>query len=69
MNNHKQLFIIISTILVLWFTFGHRLAFHNETLYSFDGSPWLDPGATRWGNASAAKIIQNILSEVNFLME
>ena len=66
MNNHKQLFIIISTIVVLWFTFGHRLAFHNETLYSFDGSPWLDPGATRWGNASAAKIIQNILSEGEF---
>lgn len=63
MNKHKKLLIIFASVLALWVTFGHRLAFHNETLYSFDGCPWLDPGATRWGNASAAKIIQNILSD------
>ena len=63
MNKHKKLLIIFASVLALWVTFGHRLAFHNETLYSFDGCPWLDPGATRWGNASAAKIIQNILHD------
>lgn len=66
MNKHKKLLIIFASVLALWVTFGHRLAFHNETLYSFDGSPWLDPGATRWGNASAAKIIQNVISDGEF---
>ena len=61
MVHRKKILVVMAICLFLWATFGHKLLFQSETLYSFDGSPWLDPGATRWGNASAAKIIQNII--------
>jgi uncharacterized membrane protein YfhO len=61
MVHRKKILVVMAICLFLWATFGHKLLFQSETLYSFDGAPWLDPGATRWGNASAAKIIQNII--------
>ena len=48
-------------LLFIFATFGYKVLFHNQTLYSFPGAPWLDRGASIWGNDTAAKIIHQMI--------
>lgn len=57
----KTSFTVVIILIFFLFTFGIEIFFRGKTLHSFDGSPWLDYGAPRWGNDSVAKMMHDII--------
>jgi hypothetical protein len=59
--SHSLVLLII--LAFIYVTFGHQILFHNKTLSSIPGNPWLDNAVVDLWEAPTAKIVSSMLSD------